>query len=314
MPAADPSLLPESLGLLPADLPGLLRRLEWRARKRLRGNLSGRHTSPEKGASVEFAEHRPYAPGDDPRTLDWRVMARNDRNVVKQFIEETNLRATLVLDLSGSMAYAGELAAPVDGRVPAKFDYGRRLAAALAWLFVKQGDAAGLVTFDRAIREEIRAGRRPSQVRRILDVLWAAAPGGDTRLAEVLHEVAERIPRRGLVMIISDFLDDADRLAGALHHFDCRRHELVLFHVLAGEEQSFPFKAYQRFRDLEGVAPMLRIDPRAVRAAYLERMQAFIRQLEATCGRLRADYVPVSTTVPLRETLLRYFGRRHARG
>lgn len=310
---AAPFPLPESLRLLPEETLGILRRLEWTARRRVRGALSGRHTSPEKGPSVEFAEHRPYAPGDDPRTLDWRVMGRNDRNIVKQFVEETNLRATLALDVSGSMAYCGEQAATLGGQPLSKFDYGRHLAAALAYLFIKQGDAAGLVTFDGAVRAELRAARRPSQVGRILDALWDTRPGADTHLAEVLHGVAERIHRRGLVMVISDFFDDPKGITEALHHFDFRRHELVLFHILAEEEQSFPFKSFQRFRDLEGVVPMLRIDPQAVRAAYLERLREFIHALESTCGNLRADYVPVSTATPLRQTLLRYLGQRHHR-
>ena len=308
---ASPLSLPESMRLLPEETMGVLRRLEWTARKRLRGGLSGRHTSPEKGPSVEFAEHRPYAPGDDPRTLDWRVMGRNDRNVVKQFIEETNLRATLALDVSGSMAYRGDHASMLGGQALSKFEYGRHLAAALAYLFIKQGDAAGLVSFDHKVRDELRAARRPSQVRRILDALWTTKTGTDTKLAEVLHGVAERIPKRGLVMIISDFFDDPKKITEALHHFDFREHELVLFHVLAEEEQTFPFKSFQRFRDLEGVQPMLRIDPQAVRAAYLERLREFIKALESTCGNLRADYVPVSTATPLQQTLLRYLGRRH---
>jgi uncharacterized protein (DUF58 family) len=300
--------------LLPEETMGVMRRLEWLARRRMQGTLTGRHTSPDKGVSMEFAEHRPYAAGDDPRTLDWRVMARSDRNVVRQYIEETNLRTTLAVDVSGSMAYTGTAAANLEGKPLSKLAYAKYLAAALAYLFIKQGDAAGLVTFDRKVLEFRRAASRPSQVRRILEVLDETKAGADTDAAAVLHDVAERIPKRGLVMLISDLFDDPEKIVAALHHFDFRQHELVIFHVMADEELSFPFTNYQQFRDLEKIVPTLRIDPQAVRAAYLERVGKFVKSIEAACGNLHADYVPVNTKNPLRQTLLRYLGRRmHAK-
>ena len=311
---SDSFQMPESMSLLPEETMTVLRRLEWLARKRMQGTLSGKHTSPDKGFSVEFAEHREYSPGDDPRNLDWRVMAKNDRNVIKQYIEETNLRVTIAVDVSGSMDYQGDQAAEIDGAARSKFEYARYLTAALSYLYVKQGDGVGLVTFDSKIKSQIRAASRPSQVRRILDELWDTETGEETEVATVLHEVAERIPKRGLVIIISDFFDDPKAMVEALHHFDFRQHELVLFHVLAEEELTFPFKDFQQFRDLEGVDPMLKIDPQAVRAAYLERLQEFVKSMESASGNLRADYVPITTKVPLRDTLLRYLGRRmHAR-
>ncbi len=302
--------LPESMRLLPPETMGVLRRMEWYARKRMVGTLSGRHTSPDKGFSVEFAEHRQYTPGDDPKNLDWRVMAKSDRHVIRQYIEETNLRATIAVDVSGSMNYTGGVAATLGGAALSKLEYAKHLAAALAYLFVKQGDAAGLATFDTRTRGFIRSGSRPSQVRRILDELHATRAGADTDLAAVLHDVAERIPRRGLVVLISDLFDDPEKIVGALHHFDFRQHELVVIHLLADEELTFPFKGFQRFRDLENVHPMLRIDPQAVRATYLERLGEFVKRIDSACGRLRADYVPVNTRTPLRETLLRYLGGR----
>ena len=302
--------LPESMSLLPEETMSVLRRMEWLARKRMQGTLTGKHTSPEKGFSVEFAEHREYSPGDDPRNLDWRVMAKNDRNVIKQYIEETNLRVTFAVDVSGSMRYQGDQAAEIDGVARSKFDYARYLTAALSYLYIKQGDGAGLVTFDSTLRTHLRAASRPSQVRHILDALWQSEPGTDTNVSDVLHEVAEKIPRRGLVIVISDFFDDPKAMIEALHHFDFRQHELVLFHVLAEEELTFPFKEFQRFRDLEKIEPMLKIDPQAVRAAYLERLRAFVKSMETASGNLRADYVPVTTKTPLRDTLIRYLGRR----
>lgn len=307
---ADSLKLPASMRLLPPETMGVLRQIEWYARRRMIGTLSGRHSSPDKGFSVEFAEHRPYTPGDDPKNLDWRVIARSDRNVIRQYIEETNLRATIAVDVSGSMGYTGDSAARVAGTPLSKLEYAKHLAAAFAYLFVKQGDCAGLVTFDSETRSFLRAGSRPSQVRRILETLHPAKPGADTRLGPVLHDVAERIPRRGLVILISDLLDDPELIIGALHHFDFRQHELVVVHVLAEEEISFPFRDFHQFRDLENVHPNLRIDPRTVRATYLEHMRSFIKRIAATCGRMRADYVPVNTRTPPRETLLAYPGAR----
>ena len=311
MAAVDERLeMPESMRLLAPEVLGGLRRLEWLARLRKQGTLTGRHTSPDKGVSVEFAEHREYTHGDDLRNLDWRVMAKSDRNVIKQYIEETNLRSTIVLDVSGSMNFKGDQGTEVNGEIISKFEYGRYLAAALSYLFIKQGDAAGLVTFDDKVRTSMRAENRPSQVRRICEELHGTIPGKETGVGNVLHEVAERIPKRGLVVLISDLFDDPTEVIEALHHFDFRQHELVVFHVLAEEELSFPFQSFQRFKDLEGVEEMMRIDPQAVRAAYLEKLREFIDSIEAVCGNLRADYVPVTTKTPVSEALIRYLGRR----
>jgi len=302
--------MPECMRLLAPEVLGGIRRLEWLARLRKQGTLTGKHTSPDKGVSVEFAEHREYTRGDDLRNLDWRVMAKSDRNVVKQFIEETNLRATIVLDVSGSMKFKGDQGTEINGELISKFEYGRYLAAALSYLYIKQGDAAGLVTFDDEIRTLMRAENRPSQVRRVCEELYKTEPGKETGVGKVLHEVAERIPKRGLVILISDLFDDPAEVVEALHHFDYRQHELVVFHLLAEEELSFPFQSFQRFRDLEGVEEMMRIDPQAVRAAYLEKLREFIDSIESVCGNLRADYVPVTTKTPVPDALVRYLGRR----
>jgi uncharacterized protein (DUF58 family) len=303
--------LPACMRLLPPETMGVMKRLEWYARKRMQGTLTGRHASPDKGFSVEFAEHREYAPGDDPKNLDWKVMAKSDRNVIRQYIEETNLRVMMAVDVSGSMSFTGDHATQLNGLKLSKLEYAKHLASALAYLYVKQGDGAGLVTFDKEVRGFIRAGSRPSQVRRILEHLHGTAAGQDTSVAGALHGVAERIPRRGVVVLISDLFDDPAKIVEALHHFDYRKHELVVFHLLAEEELTFPYKSFQRFKDLEGIEPMLRIDPQSVRVAYLERLRAFVKQIDSACGKMRADYVPVNTKLPLRDALLRYFGGRN---
>ncbi len=307
---SDELKMPECMALLPPEIMTIMRRLEWYARKRMVGTLSGRHTSPDKGASVEFAEHREYTPGDDPKNLDWRVMGKSDRSVIRQYIEETNLRAVMAVDISGSMEYTGAHATQINGKPLSKLEYAKHFAAALAYLFVKQGDGAGLVTFDKEVKTFVRAGSRPSQVRRILEELHAVKPGADTKVADVLHNVAEQIPKRGLVVLISDLFDDPKDIIEALHHFDFRQHELVVVHMLAEEELTFPFKSFQRFKDLEGIEEMLRIDPQAVRAAYLERLRDFVKQIDGACGRMRADYLAINTKTPLKDSLLRYLAGR----
>lgn len=296
--------MPPCMCLLAPEVLGSLRRLEWLSRLGKQGVLTGRHSSPDKGVSVEFAEHREYAVGDDLRSLDWRVMAKSDRNVVKQSVRETNLRATVVLDVSGSMTFQGKESEY------SKLRYGQYLAAALSYLFVRQGDACGLVTFDQRLRTVMGAESRPSQVHRICEALYETEAGDETRVGEVLHAVAERIPPRGVVILISDFLDDPEALVSALHHFDYRNHELVIFHVLAEEEINFPFRSFREFRGLEGEEEVLRVDPQALRAAYLKKLEGLMTRMRAVCGKLRADYVVVNTRRPVSDVLVSYLGGR----
>jgi len=295
---------------LPPDALARLGRCELLAHGVVEGFITGKHKSPFKGFSVEFAEHRQYAPGDDLRNLDWRVLARKDRYFIKQYIEETNVRATLLLDASGSMAYAGDAAAARDGRPLSKFAYAQHVAAMLGYLLIGQQDAAGLVTFDTALRAYLPARARASQVRGILETLEKTVPGGETGLADIFHDIAERIPRRGLVVILSDLYDDPEALVKALHHFRHRRHEVLLFHVVADEELAFPFESYTKFCDLERAGNLLPIEPRAIRAAYLERMRRFLSDIETACGRLKIDYVRLNTRVPYDEALAGYLMKR----
>lgn len=298
------------MSLLPEEAAASLKRLELLARGKMAGSINGRHVSPGKGSSVEFAEHRQYAPGDDLRNLDWRVFGKNDRYYIKQYIEETNLRASIVVDASGSMAYTGDAAAKVGGRRLSKFAYAQHLAAALAYLLVGQRDAAGLVTFDTQVRDFIRPASKPSQVQQILQTLHTTTPGGETAVSEVLHDIAERIPARGMVVLISDLFDDPEKIIEALHHFGYRKHELVVFHLMADEELSFPFKNFGDFRNLEIGEQRIKVDPAAIKAEYLERVRAFVATIEKGCGQLRADYVPVNTRENYTEALSRYLVRR----
>lgn len=301
---------PEYLKLLPPEITAAISRQEFLSGTKKKSSINGRHTSPSKGFSVEFAEHREYTKGDDLRNLDWRVYGKNDRFYVKQFVEETNLRATVVLDCSGSMIFRGQNPASLNGALLSKFDYARHLAAAMVFLFIRQQDAAGLVTFDNKIRKYHRAMAKPGQVHQLLQEMHEATPGNDTNCAQVLHHVADRIESRGLVIVISDLFDDPDKITEALHHFHFRNHELAVFHVMADEELTFPFSKFSDFQNLEDPASRLRIDPSALRATYLENIRTFIEKIERACGHLNASYVPVNTSTPVNETITNWLASR----
>jgi len=301
---------PQYIRLLDPEALGKIHRLELIARGIVEGFVAGRHRSPYKGFSVEFAEHRQYAPGDDKRDLDWRVFGKTDRYYVKQYIEETNLRSVILLDASGSMRFTGNQAARHDGRRLSKFEYGQFLAASLAHLMIHQQDAVGLVTFDTEIRRYIPPRSRVSHLRVILQQLDATRPGEETALAAIFHDIAERAHRRSFIVIISDLFDELGPLLNALHHFRYRKHEVLLLHVMAEEELSFPFEQWSIFRDLEASGRRIRLDPRAVRAAYLEQVHRFVRRVELGCGQMNIDYVQLSTRQSFDAALAHYLARR----
>lgn len=299
---------------LPPDTTAAISRCELFGRTMKSGFISGRHRSPKKGNSVEFAEHRQYMPGDDLRTLDWKVLGRKDRLYVRQYEEETNLRATVILDCSGSMAYAGDAAAPVGGKVLSKFDYARYLAAGLAYMLAGQQDAVGLVTFDTKIRDYLPAKSSASQTRRILETIDRCAPGGETDPAPVFDDIAERIPGRGMVFVVSDlFAEDTGALLKALHHFRYRRHEISVLHVMADEELTFSFDGHVHFDNLEGTDEIM-LDAKSVRASYLEQMSAFLGEVAGGVRRMGADYAPMNTKVPFDKALVEYLSRRRSGG
>ena len=281
-------------------------RLELIARLVVEGVMSGLHKSPFKGFSVEFAEHRQYGPGDEIRHIDWRAFGKTDRYYVKEYEEETNLKAYLVVDSSGSMGYAG--------RTVSKFEHARRLAASLAYLAISQRDAVGLVTFDTAVRAMIPPRSAPSQFSVVSNALEKTEIGGEVPLSGILHALADRIRRRGLVIILSDGFDQVDELTAALRHLRHRRHEVLFFHTLAPEEEEFPFRGPARFRNLERAGHSLRVDPLALRAAYLERFHTFRETLKERIRAMNADYHRASTAEPIEKTLLDYLSSRSRRG
>lgn len=290
--------LPAYMRWLPAKALGRVGRLEFLAHGVVDGFVAGRHKSARKGSSVEFAEHRQYMPGDDLRSLDWKLVARTRRLYIREFVDETNLRANIVLDASGSMDYRGEKSHDA----LSKLEYARHFAALLSYVLINQQDAVGLYTYDNAVRDAVPAQARPAQLKNILERIDALESGGDTNTADVLDEIAERIPRRGVVFVIGDFFVELKSLVKALHHLRYRHHEVIVVQIAAEEELTFPFQRLSRFQDLESPA-LVDVDTRAVRDDYLKRFEAHMAELKRACGEMRITCEAVSTAVPFEEAL-----------
>ncbi len=295
MPNAQPLLDPQML----ARLQGL----PLRARSIVEGYVSGVHRSPFHGFSIEFAEHREYAPGDDLRYLDWKVFGRTDKYYLKQFEEETNLVCHLLLDTSESMRYQSA-AAPMS-----KLEYARRAAAALAYLVLHQQDSVGLVTYDREIRSLVRASSNPSRLKDILDVMETAEAEHTTSTGPIFHDLAERLKKRGIVIVLSDLFDDVDTMMTGLRHLRHRRHEVIVMHVLDPAEMDFPFEDVTLFRGMEGMPDAL-AEPRALRKAYLAEFHRYLHKLKAGCRAQAIDYVPMRTDQSLEVVLSSYLASR----
>ena len=297
MPTPQPLLDPEAMQRIA--------RLDLLARQVVEGTLAGLHRSIFHGFSIEFLQHRPYVPGDDLRYLDWKVLGRTDRHYVRQFEDETNLRATILLDASGSMGYRS-------GTV-SKLDYAVRFAASLAYLLVEQQDSVGLVVFDESHRVSLpsRSGRR--QLKAIFDELERTTAGGETSLAKVIHGLVPRIPRRGLVLVLTDAFDDVDALLNSLVRLRNEHHEVILFQILDRREVDFDFGRWTRFDSLESDEEKILADPAQVRRMYLERFESFQRTLREGCHRHRVDVVPGVTDVRYDEALASFLANRGAR-
>ncbi|NQT37732.1 MAG: DUF58 domain-containing protein [Planctomycetes bacterium] len=280
--------------------------LQLRARLIVEGYVSGIHRSPYHGFSVEFAEHREYAPGDDLRYVDWKVFGRTDKFYLKQFEEETNLVAHILLDTSESMSYQS------DGAAMSKLEYARSVAAALSHLILRQADGVGLVTFDDRIRTTVRASSNPSHLEQLVHVMADAPAQRKTATGRIFHELAERFSRRGIVIILSDLFDDVDAVLAGLKHFRHRRHEVVLMHVLDPAELDFPFRRTTMFCGLEEF-PDLLVDARALRKAYLAEFERFVRRVERGCRRQKIDYVQLRTDQSLEIALSSYLASRMTR-
>ena len=294
-----------------------VRSLELQARLIVEGYLSGMHKSPYHGFSVEFAQHREYVPGDDIKHVDWKVYGRTGRFYLKQYEEETNLVCWLLLDVSESMRY-GSIPSPSRGGegkgegVISKYDYACMAAAAMAYLTLHQADSVGLVTFDNQVRGFLRPSSQPSHLKQIVNVMNRGAAQEKTSLAPIFHDLAERINRRSIIVLLSDLFDDVPDILTGLKHLRYKRHEVVVFHVMDPAELEFPFQEATLFRGLEQY-PELLTDPRSLRQGYLDQVQAFIADLQRGCRAQDIDYVPLRTDANLGVVLSGYLAHRLAR-
>jgi uncharacterized protein (DUF58 family) len=288
------------------DVIQQVQRLDLKARFIVEGFISGLHSSPFQGFSVEFSEHRKYTPGDDIRQIDWNVYAKTDRYYIKKFEAETNLECHLLVDCSKSMGYAA------GGRMT-KMDYTICLAAALGYMMVHQQDAVGLVTFDEKVRTFLPPKSSMAHLTNLLGTLARTAPAAGTNLAGAIHEVAERVRKRGLIILLSDLLADQEEVIEALHHVKFRGHDLIIFQVLDHSEVDFDFDGQVRFEEPES-GDHVNADPQAIRAAYQAELQAFIDEYRKQCLSVRADFVTVDNAMTFDKALVEFLAQRQRRG
>jgi len=287
--------------LLDSDTIARAEALGLLARHVVDGPHGGANRSPRQGASVEFAQHRPYAPGDDLRRLDWKVLARSDHYVVKQYRQETDYACHLLVDASGSMDYG-------DGDAH-KMTYARRLAACLAYAVLRQRDAVSLVTFDAAVSGEVPTTGNLAALRDVLATLVRVEPRGPTDLPAVLERVAGRTRRRGIVVVVSDLLDDEEAILAGVRRLTFGGHEVVVFHVLHPDERTFAFDGPVQFEGLEGDATIT-TRPSDVRRSYLAAFDAFCQKVRGACLSAGCHYVLHDTGRPLHEAVGEYLAFR----
>jgi uncharacterized protein (DUF58 family) len=293
--------MPASKRFLHPEAVKRIARLELRARHVVEGFLTGMHRSPYFGQSVEFVQHREYAPGDDPRHVDWKVWARQDRLTVKQYEEETNLRCTLLVDVSNSMRYGSG--------AMSKYEYAGTVAVSLAYLILRQQDAVGCVSFDEAIRGQVPLRSHRQHLEAIIQALDSREPADKTDLFPILRRVAETYPRRGLMVLISDLLTDRESLFRGLRLLRQRGHDVLLFHVMDDDELDFPFNGPTRFEGLE-LPERLTCNPRALRDGYLQALQGFLDEVRRGCARNNVDYALLRTSDPLDAALAAFLSNR----
>jgi uncharacterized protein (DUF58 family) len=295
MAAPDPVNLLDPVAISRAEALGL------NARFIVEGYMAGEHKSPYRGFAVEFAQHREYTHGDDPRHLDWKVLGRTDRYYIKQYEQETNYVGHLLLDGSESMQYgSGKLS---------KFQYGKVMAACLAYLILHQRDAAALAIFDREVREYSPRSDNLATIHKLMAKLAAFAPGGSTRIGAVLHDMARQLRRKGIVILISDFFDDETEVLAGIQHLRFGGSEVVVFHVMDPYELEFPFAGLVEFEGLEQSGKVL-TRPAEIRKSYLQEVEAFRARLRDGCERNQCHYTLVNTAQPLHEVLSAYLAFR----
>jgi uncharacterized protein (DUF58 family) len=277
--------------------------LDLKARFIVEGFFSGLHASPFQGFSVEFSEHRKYAPGDDLRMIDWNVYAKTGRYYIKKYRAETNMRCYLLVDASASMAYA------YDPKTMTKMDYAISCAAALSYIMCRQQDPVGLVTFDTDVRGFVEARSRQSQLVNILSVLARTPVGGPTDVGASLVEIGNLIRKRSLVLLFSDLLSDPEKVLEGLHYLRYKGHDVIVFHVLDQAELRFPFRDAAFFEDPETSA-RVHVDAELIRDDYLRNLRAFTDRIEKGCHQARIDYAPLDTSVGFDRTLVTFLAKR----
>jgi len=293
--------MPDSKRFLHPEAIKRISRLDLRARHVVEGFLSGMHRSPYFGQSVEFLQHREYAIGDDLRHVDWKVWARQDRLVVKQFEEDTNLRCTMLVDVSSSMQYG-------EGSLT-KYEYACTIASSLAYLLLQQQDAVGCVAFDETVRVSVPIRSKRNHIYSVINSLAANDPRDKTDMHAVLRSVAETWPRRGMMILVSDLLTDTDNLMRGLRLLRQRGHDVLVFHVMDDDELDFPFSGPMRFEGLE-TEDFLNCNPRALREGYLEAVENFLQDVRHRCAQNTIDYALVRTSQPLDAVLATYLSNR----
>jgi uncharacterized protein (DUF58 family) len=281
-------------------------RLDLRARFIIEGFLSGLHASPFHGFSVEFSEHRKYTPGDTIADIDWNVYAKTDKFFIKKFQAETNLTGYLVMDLSASMGYTYR-------QELTKFEYGISLAAALAYLMIRQQDPVGLIAFDTKVRQSLAPRSKRTQLGNILSLLAGLTPTGSTDLPASLNQVVGMIRHRSLVVVFSDLLADPEPTQKALLRLRHAGHDVIVFHILDEAEALFPFDGMVELEDIETDTRLV-IDADGVKADYLEAVAKLQGDFKRDCARNRIDYVPLHTGQPFDKALMSYLLSRQARG
>ncbi len=291
----------ESTGLVDPAVLGRLARLTLNSRLPMAGSVTGLHRSATRGSSIEFAEYRKYVQGDDIRHVDWRVFARTDRFYIKEFEADTNLRCCLVLDVSGSMGFAG-----VHG---SRLNYAKRLLATLAHLLVRQGDAAGLVCFSDGAVHEIPPRDAPSHLRVLFDTIAGVQAHGRTRLIKAIHDLSEKMRQRALAIVFSDFFTPLDELLGCFEHMRFRKHDLAVFHILDRQEFDFIFDRPIRFADMEGAGHIL-ADPAVIKSDYRRELDRYLSAMEHGCREFRVDYQRVFTDMDYEAVIAAFLLKR----
>jgi len=286
---------------LSSDLINKIDNLYLRAKLAVEGFIIGLHKSPYQGFSIEFSEHRPYSFGDEIKYIDWKLMAKTDKLFIKQFEEETNLKCYILFDKSTSMKYAS--------KGISKFEYSKTICAALSYLMIKQQDAVGLTLFDKKINKSVPPRSNKSHLNILLNMLHNCSIQGETKISNILHQLAETIKKRGLIILISDLMDDQNDVIKGLRHFRHKGHEVIVFHILDNQEIEFDFKRGANFIDLE-TNDTITIDPRQIRKQYKQSMSLFCNEYKRKCRKNNIDFIQIKTSDSIDKSLLSYFIKR----